>query len=197
MGYKFLFYINDDLFFEANVQCMQCKGKSKNGNRCKRRVCIGTPFCWQHLASEKKLKIKESNIPNAGKGLFAWNPKNPNDVIFKRARATRFQNTPGQKIIEYAGELIDEEELNERYSNQTAPYGIEINNDRYEDAALIRGIGAIANHSRRNNARFDVSRNRIILRATKNIKHNEEILVNYGRNYRFDEDNFHETKYVR
>ena len=105
MGYKFLFYISNNLFFEADVQCMQCEGTSKNGNQCRRRVCIGTPFCWQHLASEKKLKIKQSNIANAGKGLFAWNPKNPNEVIFKRARTTRFQNTPGQKIVEYAGEL--------------------------------------------------------------------------------------------
>ena len=43
MGYKFYFYINDNLFFETDVQCMQCNGKSKNGNQCKRRVCIGTP----------------------------------------------------------------------------------------------------------------------------------------------------------
>ena len=187
MGYKFYFYISDNLFFEADVQCMQCKGKSKNGNQCKRRVCIGTPFCWQHLASEKKLKIKTSNIRDAGKGIFGWDPKNMNKVLFKK----------GQKIIEYAGELINLQELNRRYSDQTAPYGIEINENRFEDASIIRGIGALANHSRRNNAEFDVSRNRIILKAVKKIKHDQEILVNYGNEYRFDEDSSHKTKYVR
>ena len=197
MVYKFFFYINDNLYFQANVRCSQCEGTAKNKNRCRRRVCIGTPYCFQHLASIKKLKIKESTIRNSGKGLFAWDPKN-NGIVFKRPKSTRLNNTPGQKIVEYSGELIDINELNRRYQQYTAPYSVEINNDMYEDGSIIRGTGSLANHAnaRNSNARLEVSRNRIILRATKNIRHNQEILVNYGRSYRFNENTEHKTKYV-
>ena len=52
----------------------------------------------KHLASIKKLKIKESTIRGAGKGLFAWDPKKQWYIVFKRPRSTRLNNTPGQKI---------------------------------------------------------------------------------------------------
>ena len=196
MGYKFYFYINDNLYFQADILCNQCQGTSKNGNRCRRRVCIASPYCFQHLASIKKLKVKKSNIENSGKGLFAWDSKNTGR-IFKGPRNTKLSIIPGEKIVEYSGELIDLDTLIQRYSDYTAPYGIEINENLYEDASLIRGTGAMANHSKRNNARFDISRNRVILRATKGIKHNQEILVNYGSDYRFDEDSSYQTKYKR
>ena len=42
----------------------------------------------KHLASIKKLKIKESTIRGAAKGLFAWDSKK-NGIVFKRPRSTR------------------------------------------------------------------------------------------------------------
>ena len=132
MGYKFYFYINDDLYFEADILCNQCQGNSKNGNQCKRRVCIATPYCFQHLASIKKLKVKKSNIENSGKGLFAWDSKNTGR-IFKGPRNTKLSITPGDKIVEYNGEIIDLETLNRRYSKYTAAYGAKIDENRYED----------------------------------------------------------------
>ena len=103
----------------------------------------------------------------------------------------------GSKIIEYDGELVDSETLQERYGDETAPYGIHINRDRFEDGALHRGVGTLVNQSPRaamTNARFGVSRNRIVLFATKNIRNGQEIYVRYGNEYRFDENNQYATK---
>jgi hypothetical protein len=37
------------------------------------------------LESEKNLKVQNSNIPNAGKGLFAFNSKeNENETLFRK-----------------------------------------------------------------------------------------------------------------
>ena len=62
-------------------------------------------------------------------------------------------------MIEYDGELVDSTTLEERYGDDTAPYGIHINRDRYEDGALHRGVGTLVNQSptaNRTNARFGV-----------------------------------------
>ena len=37
--------------------------------------------------------------------------------------------------------------MDDRYGNEkTAPYGIQVSAQRYEDAALKRGLGSIINH---------------------------------------------------
>ena len=85
----------------------------------------------------------------------------------------------------------------ERYGSYTAPYGIQISKRQNEDGALHRGIGSLVNHpphNGRSNARFSVSKQRIVLVATKNIRNNQEIFVNYGRDYRFNELATHKTK---
>lgn len=46
---------------------------------CKqRKVIIGFEYCFQHLKSERHLTVGNSLIPGAGKGLFAYDPRNPN-----------------------------------------------------------------------------------------------------------------------
>ena len=50
--------------------CEQCTAIKANGTRCKNRTCKQYPYCWIHLKSIDKLQVKQSNIPNAGKGLF-------------------------------------------------------------------------------------------------------------------------------
>ena len=113
--------------------------------------------------------------------------KAPNDIIFRT----------GTKIIACDGELVDSDTLEERYGDKTAPYGIHIIRDRFEDGALHRGVGTLVNQSpraNRTNARFGVSRNRIVLFTTKNIRNGQEILVRYGNEYRFDENTQYATK---
>ena len=81
----------------------------------------------------------------------------------------------------------------------------------YEDGATKRGIGTLVNHAvtnpqqgaRRANAKYQhaqihsVANNHIILVATRDIHHNEKLLANYGRDYRFNEPTDYNTKYVR
>jgi hypothetical protein len=143
----------------------------------------------------KNLKIKSSTIANANKGLFAYNKRLPNDtVLFK----------PDDKIIDYLGDRIDNNELNRRYGDNTAPYALKITNNDYIDASTRRGIGSLANkpspHNanpllRHSNAKFTINHrnHNASIKATKNIRNNDEILTSYGRNYRI-EDNY-KTKY--
>jgi len=146
-------------------------------------VCVGSPYCYQHLKSERHLTIKKSTIANAGKGLFAFGPEN--EVIFKK----------NETIIRYDGELIDDREVVNRYAEFTAPYVIELKQDEFEDGALERGAGSLANQGRKNNARLGVyfksTPHYALLKAIKNIYGGEEILVDYGDRYQFNEEGVH------
>jgi hypothetical protein len=190
MPYKFTFKVQNETYFAANLICEQCRGQTKHGIRCSRNTCIGTSWCFQHLASNKHLRIQKSTLPNAGKGIFAV------DVTSKEPTTIVFRN--GQQIIAYDGEMIHKDTTQERYGDYTAPYGIRVTRTIDEDGALHRGIGTLVNHqpTKRANARFSVARNptRIVLVATKNIHHGKEIFVNYGSDYRFNEPTFHTTK---
>jgi hypothetical protein len=199
MVYTFEYSINGQVTFRGNLRGQRCIGHRKDGIRCSRRSVIGCPYCYQHLKSDRHLRIKPSTINNAGKGLFAEDSnQQPNDIIFRR----------GDNIIEYIGERIDDQELNRRYRIHTAPYALEVrgNNNRngglYIDSATVRGVGSLINHRTGNhaNARFVLNRinNTARLEATKNIRNNREIFVNYGHAYRIHEPGVHYvTKGVR
>ena len=49
---------------------VQCKSNTVKKKRCRKKTAH-TPKCWIHLANEDNLRIKPSNIQNAGKGLFS------------------------------------------------------------------------------------------------------------------------------
>jgi SET domain-containing protein len=137
--------------------------------------------------SVKHLLIQDSSIQGAGKGLFAKHPTQEQDaIVFHK----------GDKIIAYDGELTNRTTLTDRYGPYTAPYGIEISRDRMEDGALHRGIATLTNHRpmAQCNARFSVSRGRIVLVATKRIRNHQEIFVNYGKSYRFNEPTTYVTR---
>jgi hypothetical protein len=197
MVYTFIYTVNGQVTFSGNLQGRRCIGHCRNGRRCSRRSVIGCPYCYQHLKSERHLRIKPSTIQNAGKGLFAEDSTQaPNGVIFRR-------NDP---IIEYIGETIDSVELNRRYHQHTAPYAIQVrgnnNNPLYIDAATIRGVGSLSNHIARRdqNAELVVNfqNNTARLRATKIIRNGDEIFVNYGHEYHINEaDVQYTTKGVR
>jgi cyclophilin family peptidyl-prolyl cis-trans isomerase len=190
MPYRFNFYVDKNIEFSCILKSDRCEFIKKDGERCKLKTIIGTPYCHIHLKYEYHLTIKKSNLQNAGKGLFAFNNKKGiNDIVFKK----------GDKIIEYKGELISNEELTERYNNFTAPYALQINKNEYQDCSCNRGVGSIANtYPNHNNSTFTIFRNKAFIKATKNIRNNEEIYVSYGKSYHLDEENVkHETKYIR
>ena len=191
---RFRFLVNNALAFQCVLNCSQCTGTTVAGTRCKRRVCLATPFCFSHISSALQLKVAPSTIPNAGKGVFAFNKtKGANEIIFRR----------NDIICVYGGEFISRAELDERYGDYTAPYGIEVNHNLLQDGACTRSIGTLVNHKNRradNNAEFYVStRNpgphprQIKLRATKPIRNNQEIFVHYGNNYIMNEENTNYT----
>lgn len=181
---------DEDHIFECKVESLRCSDQTKAGTRCKRQTVIGSPYCSTHLVYNHGLQIKQSTIPNAGKGLFAVDPRKnaeENKVIFKS----------GQRIVVYHGERISEEELVERYSDKTGPYAVEVSNvgtpegeREYEDGACKRCIGSIANTKGRFslcNARLAKHQGQIRVMATKNIRNGQEIFVWYGDEYELNE----------
>jgi hypothetical protein len=187
----FKFYINrrrPKPYYQTHLLAEQCRYLKPDGEHCNRMVVTSIPFCPQHLAIELNLKVKKSTIPHAGKGLFAYDPnKGANAIVFRA----------NQLICPYDGEIINNAELRRRYRQFTAPYGIQIANNRYEDAARIRGVGCYVNHSDNENlinCRLAVSNNRIVIKATKIIKNNKELFADYGEDYRFDEKTHYSTR---
>lgn len=174
--FYFTFKINDEVHYRTQVKSLQCIDHTKNGSRCKRKCVIGSPYCCTHLAYKHHLKIKPSNIPNSGKGLFSIDPMSadPNEILFRK----------GDTICKYHGEIIDHAELVERYSNKTPPYVVGISANRFEDGAKTRGIGSLANtNPGHNNATLSIYRGSASLKATKNIRNGEEIYLSYGKEY--------------
>ena len=167
--------------FECPVHCQQCDALTRRGARCRQRVCFGAPMCWQHLMSERKLRIKKSNVQGAGKGLFAMQRGvGPQAIVFRR----------GDVVTKYEGEVMTDAGLTARYGNYTAPYGISVSNDVYENGACRRGAGAMINHATGNRVNVEFVENgdnRSEIRALKAIRNGQELLVDYGANYQFDE----------
>jgi hypothetical protein len=55
---------------EIKMPSQRCTSNNKSGFQCKSKTCNGE-FCWNHLLSQAGLRIKQSKIRGAGKGLFA------------------------------------------------------------------------------------------------------------------------------
>jgi len=187
MPKEFRFYVGDDLTFRCTLNSTQCTGHAKSGLRCKRKCIIGFEYCFSHLASELRLKIKDSTVPEAGKGLFVSDKtKEPDEIVFR----------PGDTICEYKGQLIDNDTRIERYGNHTAPYAVQMNANQSINSACKRGVGSLGNtNTGRNNSSFsiDTRNKKVKVKATRNIRNNQEIFIAYGHSYRFDEDTHHAT----
>ena len=178
--------------FSCNLVCEQCTAELKNGHQCSRTVCIGLPLCWQHLLTCKDYKrgLKIQNSQVSGKGLFAWSKDGGNDIVF------RTQDT----ITLYEGERLTHAQLDQRYGPDTAPYAVGLNKEVI-DAACRRGSGSIANGARNKaevNAKYDSRMEggvRVVrLKATKTIRHGQEILCDYGDDYWKHAKGRHSTK---
>ena len=190
--------------FSCELKSMQCEGTTKAGKQCSRSVVMGLNLCWSHLESEKHLKIQESTIPGAGKGMFAWVPAPLREEwVFKK----------GQTVCEYIGETVTNAESTKRYGREsTAPYSVGIPHTRSDiDSSCMRGYGAFTNKGNAYNSnRFPsnvqwkaVAKTRtkpaiVKFIAHRNIAHGEELLVHYGNAYTIDEPGVtYSTKYVR
>ncbi len=190
--------------FSCELESQQCVGTTKAGNQCSRSVVMGINLCWSHLQSEKNLKIKESTIPGAGKGLFAWAPsQGDDDWVFKK----------NDIICEYIGAQVTNAETTRRYGKDaTAPYSVGIPHTRSDiDSSCVRGYAAFTNGGNNYNspvfpsnvAWSVVAKTRtkpaiIRFKAHRNIAHGEELLVHYGDQYIIAEPGVvYSTKYSR
>ena len=186
----FTFTQSNGTVFRAPLESSQCTAMCKNHQRCKRRVIIGQPYCYTHLLYQKHLKVKDSTIPGAGKGVFAEIP---------RAQVNQVVYPANAHIVPYTGQRINNQQLNDRYGDDTAPYALRINNNLFVDPALKRGIGSIINHQpqARANVKFVAAShaNNYIpsVKSTKNIRNGQELFINYGHNYQFNDGSSHTT----
>ncbi len=121
------------------------------------------------------LKVKKSNIPKAGKGLFIHR-----DV------------KKGERIVEYHGEIIDWKECDIRAERDEGGYVFYVNRKKCIDAfhtpeALARFANDAEGLSKvkgiKNNCQYEIYKNTGWITAIKNIKAGSEILVRYGGEY--------------
>ncbi|MBC7509760.1 MAG: SET domain-containing protein-lysine N-methyltransferase [Ferruginibacter sp.] len=122
---------------------------------------------------ERKLFVKESTLPGAGKGLFT------SELIAKDTC-----------IIEYKGTISTWKNVNHDDGNNA--YVFFVNNNHVVDACNhLHELGRYANDAKglkqtkglTNNARYVVDKKRIFIYAVKNIAAGAEIFVGYGKDY--------------
>ena len=175
--------------FECALNQMKCIGRTTKGAACSRMSTLTLPYCWQHMGKYLHLAIAPTTLTDTNgrllkmNGLFARAPDNRAEtIVFKK----------NEMITPYFGERITKEELDQRYhGDAVAPYVLETKEaETLFDLACTRGVGAWSNMcltpgNCRNNAELleQADDSYPIIQATKNIKHNQEILCNYGPTY--------------
>lgn len=168
-------YFNEpeDISFKCDLSCQQCTATSvTTGLRCKKITCKSLPVCFIHLRTLYGLKIAPSTIRGAGDGLFAM---------------CGFE--VGERICGYTGEFLSRRRIDDRYGNlddTTAPYAVVVEAGVI-DAACKRGIGAWVNEGEPNAELVEYG-NRVYVEALDYIEDGDEILIDYGDEYRLQAD---------
>lgn len=139
-------------------------------------MCVPLP---RNLLSYNHCSIRPSSIPGAGMGLFA------NVPIKKGQRITYFD---GMLISrERAKELRDINKHSHIISITTTPFCID--GFRGDDEIFdreCRGRGSLLNDGRNvktNNCKFESDYRGVNIKAKRDIRQGEELLVSYGRQY--------------
>lgn len=123
----------------------------------------------------KSLEIKKSQLPNAGKGLF-----------------TKKEIKKGKKVTEYKGEKITWKEAKLRALKNKDGYVFFISNKLCIDAyRSVKCYGRYANDAKglsrvkglKNNAVYDIEKDKVYIVTTKKIPAGAEVFVDYGADY--------------
>ncbi len=155
------------------MDTQRCAASTKKGDQCRQLTRFGC-YCFNHRRFLTGLRISKSNIPGAGLGLFATRE-------FKKDAI----------ITHYTGDLLDKDDLDGDVEGST--YVFEASSNLIIDAARTNTAdGRLMNDSKlksKANCRFSADHRgkRVIMKAIKNIKACEELLVWYGNNY-WDKD---------
>ena len=125
------------------------------------------------------LYLKKSLIPGAGKGLFV-----------------KSEVKKGEIVCEYEGEIVPWSVCEKRAEEGHEGYAFFITKNRCVDAYFTKeAIGRYANDAKgigrveglKNNAQYEIKtrqgEKRVFIVATRTIKANDEILVDYGKDY--------------
>lgn len=169
---------------DLKLKSQRCRHRKNDNTLCKKRCLIGVDKCWMHTLSDHHLRIRDSNIPKAGKGLFVTRKVAPDIAIFKK----------GDSICKYNGETLTARQTRKRYGIPNTnilydrSYAVNVNGGKCEDAARIRGIGSLINYHHSPNLRncsfvLNAKTNRMGIRATKNIYNGQELFLAYGGMY--------------
>lgn len=121
---------------------------------------------------EKWLRVKKSQIPNSGKGLFTT-------VDIKKS----------ERIVEYKGRLYKWKDI--KYQDHINGYLLFMTSQAVIDARKSRSFGRYANDAAglsrvdglKNNAEYLYEGKRCYIESKRTIKAGEEIFVAYGREY--------------
>ena len=162
--------------------CPQCEAITEEGTRCKRHTCVRFPYCFQHMRIIEGLALKDSDVPDAGKGVFATQ-----DFPLKAKKPIAYYS---------AKEITHKPDPN-------SAYVLKVNNNEYLDSKSPsnytgRYINSFKNHpdkkKRKANVRFAKNQriywkdNRAVvpIRQIKPIKKGQELFLNYGNAYPFE-----------
>ncbi len=85
----------------------------------------------------------------------------------------------GDCIIEYIGDVIDEDEANRRGGR----YLFQTTKTRHIDGTTRKNTARYVNHSCRPNCEVDIIKGRVFIYAKRNIKEGEELFYDYGKEY--------------
>ena len=123
---------------------------------------------------EKKLMVKKSTLPGAGRGLF-----------------TKVDIKKGTRIVEYKGEVVTWREV-EKMADDCNGYVFYFSSRYCIDAwKTKKSVAHFANDAQgivrvpgiKNNSEYVTQQKRCFIEATRNIPKGSEILVGYGGDY--------------
>jgi hypothetical protein len=147
----------------------------ETGKRCKLNLHMYPTYCHLHTMMVENIYIYKSNLPSAGNGLFAG------PYGFKKGQIIGKYSYPWNEV--------DLDTLKKRCKNKQDCWSYTIcNKDRCWDgydvkSTIMRNINDARGSNYKNNSQFEVINGEIYVVATKDIKHDQEIFVYYGRHY--------------
>lgn len=157
------------------------------------------PHCYQHVRSAFQVRVAPSLIAGGGKGLFAYHStaagRANGDIVFRAQ----------DWITPIDGETVSNATLSHRYGTHNVPFGVAANaaihGQPNKDALCKRSVASYANtrlgvanaHGIRKsvlagtNCKIGMRADGLSwIRATKTIRHDAELLVYYGADYRYE-----------
>ena len=155
-------------------ECVRCSAQTKKGARCKRTTYMYSKFCNAHAKQLFGLYLKNSSMPDSGKGLFTAKDISPQTRIAKHTGAIKTQaenraDPSGYAVATPRGKVVDAASTQSGIARYT--------ND-------CRAANKRLNQCKGNNAKFTISTRggvtSVWLTSTKRIPAGSEIFVSCG-----------------